>query len=100
MDDDAFDKYIREQLRRLEKRIEKINNETMRIDAFLFQVLTDLQKQKNRKQKFKFESPVHFTNYQLISEDEKENNKQGEEEEDEDYDDTNTILITTYNKRI
>ena len=51
MDDDSFDEYIREQLRKLERKKGKVDDGSMRIYSFFFQVLTDLK--KNQKQKTK-----------------------------------------------
>ena len=44
MDDDSFDEYIREQLRKLERKKGKVDDGSMRIYSFFFQVLTDLKK--------------------------------------------------------
>ncbi len=51
MDDDSFDEYIRDQLRKLERKKGKVDDEFMRIDSFFFQVLTNLR--INQKQKTK-----------------------------------------------
>ena len=65
----------------------------------MYQIVTDLQKEKNRKQKLNYVSPVHFTEFPLIKENgqEKDNKEENEDEISKylDANENNSILITT-----
>ena len=101
LDDEAFDEYIKEQLEKFKKKKDKqANNELLRMNSFIYQILTDLRRDKNRKQKFNFLSPLQFSDYPLI----KELNQEQENDDNEDdmnniynkiNDNDNNILITT-----
>ena len=70
----------------------------------MYQILTDLRRDKNRKQKFIFLSPIHFTDYPLIKELEQENENK---DIDNDYfdknmdeiDDNNVLITTTFQRK-
>ena len=88
LSDDAFDEYIREQLAKLNRKKGEANDEIIRINEFLYQILTNLAKDKNKKQKFNFLSPVSFKDKLIIDE---EGNESSFENDTED----NNVLITT-----
>ena len=110
LNDEAFDEYIREQLEKLKKKDQHANEEVIRINSFLYQILTDLQRDKNKKQKLTFLSPIHFTDYPLIKElsieqENKDNdalNDNGNEINDNinEIDDNNVLITTTFKKKI
>ena len=95
MDDDAFDEYIREQLEKIKKSKGEANDEIIRINGFIYQIITDLTKERNRKQKFNYVSPINFKN-ELINEIKEDYlNNEGNEGFENEIDDNNNVLITT-----
>ena len=100
LDDDAFDDYIREQLEKLKKKGEKQpNDELLRMNSFIYKILTDLKKVKNRKQKFNFVSPLQIRDYP-IKEQEQEENDDDINYMDNKIDENNVLITTTFEKKI
>ena len=93
LSDDAFDEYIREQLEKIKRKKGEANDEIIRINSFIYQVITDLAKDKNRKQKFNYLSPVSFKD-KIIVDEENEN-----ESYESDVDDNNVLITTTCLKK-
>ena len=73
------------------------------MNSFIYQILTDLRRDKIRKQKLNFLSPLQFKDYPLI----KELNQEQENEENEDdinyidnkIDENNILITTTFQKK-